>query len=86
MIEVSLGELQQDTSALIRRVAAGEQITVTVNGRPSVGLVPLSGGSRRWIPRDVLAQRLRVASADPQMREDLQLLAGETTDDLPSLP
>jgi prevent-host-death family protein len=37
---VGLRELRQDASDLVRRVEAGEEITVTVAGRPSARLVP----------------------------------------------
>lgn len=40
MRTVGLRELRQEASELIRRVEAGEEITVTVAGRPSARLVP----------------------------------------------
>lgn len=46
MATVGLRELRQDASHLVRRVEDGEEITVTVAGRPSARLVPVSG--RRW--------------------------------------
>lgn len=46
---VGLRELRQDASELVRRVEAGEEITVTVAGRPSVRLVAIAPRSwRRW--------------------------------------
>ncbi len=44
---VGLRELRQDASDLVRRVEAGEQITITVAGRPSVRLVPAQSQSWR---------------------------------------
>jgi prevent-host-death family protein len=41
MSTVGLRELRQDASELIRRVEAGEEITITVSGRPSARLVPI---------------------------------------------
>ena len=41
MSTVGLRELRQGASALVRRAEAGEDITVTVAGRPSVRLVPV---------------------------------------------
>lgn len=78
-------ELRNNTSALIRRVQDGEQVVVTVNGRPAISLVPAGGATRRWLPRAELARRLRTSAADPGLRDDLGRLAGETTDDLPPL-
>lgn len=40
MGSVGLRELRQDASELVRRVEAGEEITITVSGRPSARLVP----------------------------------------------
>lgn len=40
MSTVGLRELRQDASDLLRRVEAGEEITITVSGRPSARLVP----------------------------------------------
>lgn len=40
MRTVGLRELRQDASDLVRRVEAGEEITITVAGRPSARLVP----------------------------------------------
>jgi prevent-host-death family protein len=37
---VGLRELRQDASDLVRRVEAGEEITITVSGRPTARLVP----------------------------------------------
>lgn len=39
MSTVGLRELRQDASELVRRVEAGEEITITVSGRPSARLV-----------------------------------------------
>lgn len=39
---VGLRELRQQASELLRRVEAGEEVTITVAGRPSARLVPIS--------------------------------------------
>lgn len=41
MEEVGLRELRQNASELIRRVEAGEEITITVSGRPAAKLIPI---------------------------------------------
>lgn len=46
METVGLRELRQDASDLVRRAEAGEEITITVSGRPSARLVPAD--RRRW--------------------------------------
>lgn len=51
---VGLRELRQDASELVRRVEAGEEITITVSGRPSARLVAAS--PRRWRSFDAIAE------------------------------
>jgi prevent-host-death family protein len=40
--DVPQRELRNNTGALLRRVAAGERLRVTVNGHPAAMLVPLA--------------------------------------------
>lgn len=44
MTTVGLRELRQDASALLRRVEAGDDVTVTVSGRPVARLVRVEAG------------------------------------------
>jgi len=81
MESVAARELRNDTAGLLRRVEAGEEVVITVNGRPAARLVAVDA-RRRWLPRAELARRLRSAQADPGLRADLAALAGDTTDDL----
>lgn len=49
MTVVGLRELRQHASDLVRRVEAGEEVTITVAGRPSARLVPVTPHSwREW--------------------------------------
>jgi prevent-host-death family protein len=49
MEAVGLRELRQDASELIRRVEAGEEISITVAGRPAAKLVPAAPRTwRQW--------------------------------------
>lgn len=82
MSEVASRDLRNDTAGVLRRVAAGEDVVITVSGRPVARLVPLQHTRRRWLDRAELVRRLTVARADPGLRDDLARLAGETTDDL----
>ena len=79
---VASRELRNDTAGVLRRVQAGGQVTVTVNGRPVAVMMPVQRSRRSWIRREDLISRLRRAQADPELRADLTRLAGETTDDL----
>lgn len=82
MTEVASRELRNDTAGVLRRAQGGEDITVTVNGKPVARLTPLQPSRRRWLTRDELVGRLTRAQADPGLRLDLADLAGDTTDDL----
>ncbi|MGF1664563.1 MAG: type II toxin-antitoxin system Phd/YefM family antitoxin [Kineosporiaceae bacterium] len=80
MTDVASRELRNDTAGVLRRVGAGEDVTITANGRPVARLVPVRPSGRRWLTRGEFLSRL--AQADPGMRRDLREVAGETTDDL----
>lgn len=60
MEQVGIRALQQHASAVLRRVAAGEQLEVTDRGRPLALLVPLPQGDA--LGRLELARRLRRAA------------------------
>ncbi len=80
--EIASRELRNDTAGVLRRVQAGDRVTITVNGRAVAELVPVQRARRGWIRRADLVDRLRRAQADPGLRDDLARLAGESTDDL----
>ena len=82
MSEIAARELRNHTADVLRRVEAGEQVTITSRGRPVAELTPVRAVRRRPIARDELIRRLGAAQADPGLREDLAMLAGDTTDDL----
>lgn len=82
MTDVPSRDLRNDTAGVLRRVQDGDDITITVSGRPVARLVPLQRSWRRWLPKAELVRRLRIAQADPGLRVDLARLAGDTTDDL----
>jgi prevent-host-death family protein len=83
MTDVASRELRNQTRALLDRVAAGEEITITVEGRPVAMLCP-PRSKPRWMPRDRFADLVVTNRADPGLAKDLaELTGGETTDDLP---
>jgi prevent-host-death family protein len=82
MSEIGSRDLRNDTAGVLRRVQAGEDVTITVRGRPVAVLSAAQPPRRRWLPKADLLSRLRRAQADPGLRDDLATLAGETTDDL----
>lgn len=74
MGKVGLRELRQDASELVRRAQAGEEITITVSGRPSARLIPATPIQwRRWVEFAELFQ----GPADPSWSQDRELLDDE---------
>ncbi|MDN5763500.1 MAG: type II toxin-antitoxin system Phd/YefM family antitoxin [Microlunatus sp.] len=82
MTEIAARELRNHTADVLRRVQAGEQVTITSRGRPVAELTPVRSQRRRPIPRAELIRRLDCSQADSGLRHDLAGLAGDTTDDL----
>ena len=85
MSEIAARELRNRTADVLRRVESGEEVTITSRGRPVAQLIPVRTEQRQPIARAELARRLGRAQADPGLRVDLALLAGDTTDDLDPL-
>jgi prevent-host-death family protein len=52
MDHVGVHEAKTTLSALLRRVATGEEITITRGGRPVARLVPIRHGTKRVFGRD----------------------------------
>lgn len=77
MDTVGLRELRQDASALLRRVEAGEEITVTVAGRPSARLVATKG--RRWLSFAQITE-LFEGPEDPEWDEDRDRVSHDIPD------
>lgn len=71
METIGLRELRQNASEVIRRVEAGQIVTVTVNGRPTAELAPLPG--RRWRTWDQVRDVLSGAGA-PELGQDLAVI------------
>ena len=80
MTDLSLRELRNDVSDVLRRVEGGESFRVTVSGRPVGTLTPLD---RR--PRFVAREEfLTWPIADPGLADQLRDLNPDTTDDIDS--
>ncbi len=74
---VGLRELRQDASGLVRRVEQGEEIIITVAGRPSARLVP--AGPARWRTWSDLDELFR-GPADVEWNQDRDLVDDELRD------
>ena len=81
MTEIPLRELRNQISRVLRRVEAGERLTVTVDGRPVADLIPHSG-RRTFVSREDLIRLLEARRPSPDLRDDVRRLLPDTTDDL----
>jgi prevent-host-death family protein len=82
MGEVAARELRNDTRGLLRRVEAGEDMTITIDGRPVAVLRPVTTRSR-WVGRAEFVRLCAASQADPGLAADLAELAPDSTDDVP---
>ena len=77
MTTVPQKELRNHVGEVLRRAEGGEELTITVAGRPVARLGPAPGA--RWVPSGRLAE-LWGAPPDPTLAKDLERLAGELLD------
>lgn len=82
MTVVASRDLRNHTADVLRQVAEGERVTITVNGRPVAELSPVGNGRPTFLSRAQVAEMLAVHQADPGLTVLLDDLAGETTDEL----
>ena len=82
MVEIPVRELRNNVSDVLHRVERGEEMLVTVSGRPVAELRPVSTVRRQsW---EEFWEGQRTSRHDPGFTADLRRLVGdETTDDLP---
>lgn len=77
MTTIPQKELRNQVAEVLRRVEAGEEIVVTVAGRPSAELRPVSG--RRWISGPASAA-VFAGPAPRDLDADLERLGGAVVD------
>jgi prevent-host-death family protein len=77
MVTVGLRELRQQASELVRRVEAGEEVVITVSGRPSARMVSM--GPQRWRRWEEVSE-LFAGVADPDWATDRDLIAADLLD------
>ena len=77
MDAIGLRELRQNASEIIRRVEAGESLTVTVAGRPAALLVPATTRAwRQWADISDLFSGV----SDPDWAADRELISDDLHD------
>ncbi|HVW47815.1 MAG TPA: type II toxin-antitoxin system prevent-host-death family antitoxin [Solirubrobacterales bacterium] len=70
-------ELRNNVGEVLRRAEAGEELTITVSGRPVAVLGPVPRA--HWVPGSRLAE-LSALGPDPGFEKDLELMGGEMVD------
>lgn len=71
MNSVGLRELRQQASELVRKAQEGEEVTITVAGRPAARLVPIA--PKRWRTFDEIAD-IFDDEEDPDWEHDRDLI------------
>ncbi|HXR41164.1 MAG TPA: type II toxin-antitoxin system prevent-host-death family antitoxin [Acidothermaceae bacterium] len=82
---VASRDLRNHTAEILRRVAEGDHVTITVNGEAVAELAPVATARRPSLPKQELIAMLGRCQADAALRDDLAALAGDTTADLDPL-
>lgn len=77
MATIPQKELRNKVGEVLRRAESGEEITITVSGRPVAQLGPAR--TRQWVPAAQLAD-LWGAPTDATLGKDLEAMGGELTD------
>lgn len=70
MADVDSRELQNSTRSLLKRLEAGETLTITVDGRATTVLAPI-GRRPRWLDRNEFAANVLTYQADVALADDL---------------
>ena len=78
MTSIPARDLRNDVSAVLRRVEAGERLTVTVSGRPVAELVPIDPRPRSMSWEEFVA----MPKADRGLYDQLREMLPDTTDDI----
>ncbi len=81
MRTIASRDLRNHTADVLRQVAEGATVTITVHGRAVAEITPARSARPASLNRAELIAIL-ARQADAGLRVDLGLLAGDTTDDL----
>jgi prevent-host-death family protein len=78
--KVGMRELRQNPAPVLRAVEAGNEVTISVNGRPVARIVPLE--TPAWVDGE-RAARIYAAGVDEQWEPDLRSAREDDTVDDP---
>ena len=85
MTIVASRDLRNHTAEVLRQVSAGTRVTITVNGKPVAEIAPVRATRPQFFTKTEFVELVSHRQADPGLSRDLELLAGDTTDDLDAL-
>lgn len=85
MSTIASRDLRNHTAAVLRQVSGGTNVTITVNGSPVAEISPVRSTRRQFLTKADLHEIMTRLQADPGLRDDLETLAADTTDDLDAL-
>ena len=85
MSTVASRDLRNHTADVLRQVADGTPVTITVNGVPVAEISPIRSARKQFLSKADLIEIMTQRQADAGLRDDLAVIAGETTDDLDPL-
>jgi prevent-host-death family protein len=85
MSTVASWDLQNHTLEILRQVSAGTTVTITVHGTAVAEIRPVRATRNQFLTKADLISLISARQADPGLADDLERLAGETTDDLDPL-
>ncbi len=77
MATIPQKELRNNVAEVLRRAEAGEELTITVSGRPVAQLGPAR--TRQWVDTGTL-QDLWALPPDPTLMKDLEEFGGDLRD------
>jgi prevent-host-death family protein len=80
-MEIGVRELRNRTAQVLEAVRGGERVTLTVHGEPVADIIPHARRTR-WLSGDHVREQLSRGAADPELRNELDALAGQTLDEL----
>ena len=82
MTTVASRDLRNHTAEVLRQVADGTPVTITVNGTPVAEIAPIRSARSQFMTKAQLLAVIATKQADPGLRHELEALAGDTTDQL----
>jgi prevent-host-death family protein len=82
MTTFSSRDLRNHTAEVLRQVSGGTRVTITVNGNPVAEIGPVRTARPQFLSKADLIGLIAERQADHGLSTDLEMLAGDTTDDL----